>query len=333
MLSQTASFKPSDLHVIAVVHNPLRFKSRHELFRRFVKQCRDAGVTLHVVEASFGDRVHDHTDLGLDVHTTVVQFQELWLKESLINVGFSRLPANWKYAAWVDADIEFLRDDWAIETIHQLQHYRIVQMFATAADLGPDGEIMQVFNGFGYSKAKGLPEWVSGDRPAIIDSDGYYCHTIPGQKSQGKFWHPGFAWAIRRETFDNLGGMIDWSVLGSADHMMALAWIGKIHKSVPDKLHPNYMRHALIYQERAQEHVRGDIGYVPGTIVHSFHGKKRDRGYVPRWKILQEHQYDPERDIRRDHQGLVQLTRPGERMRDDLRTYFRSRNEDSIDPE
>ena len=54
---------------------------------------------------------------------------------------------------------------------------------------------------------------------------------------------------------------------------------------------------------------------------------------MDRWKLLRKWQYDPERDIRRDHQGLVQLTRSGERLRDDLRAYFRSRNEDSIDLE
>ena len=46
-----------------------------------------------------------------------------------------------------------------------------------------------------------------------------------------------------------------------------------------------------------------------------------------------EAELDPDRDIRKDHQGLLQLTRAGERMRNDLRGYFRSRNEDSIDLE
>lgn len=340
MKSQT-SFDPSELHVIAVVHNPLRFKSRHRLFGEFVTRMKQAGVTLHIIEAAFGDRWHDHVEPGVDRHVLLVQNQELWVKESMISIGFSRLPDDWKYAAWIDGDVSFARLDWAEETIHQLQHYRIVQMFQTAADLGPEGEIMQVFNGFGYSKAAGLPELLNGSdakrAPHEHCADYYYdgnCPPcIPGQPGQGKFWHPGFAWAIRRDTFDNLGGMIDWSILGSADHMMALAWIGKVNRAVPSGMHPNFLRYAQIYQELSDEHVRGDIGYVPGTLLHWFHGKKRDRRYVDRWEILKKWQYDPERDIRRDHQGLIQLTRAGERMRDDLRTYFRSRHEDSIDLE
>ena len=324
------------MHVIAVVHNPLRFKSRHRLFQDFVKRCQQAGVTLHIVEAAFGDRYHDHVEDGVDRHVLLVQNQELWVKESMINIGFSRLPADWKYAAWIDGDVSFARMDWAQETIHQLQHYRIVQMFQTAADLGPEGEIMQVFNGFGYSKVAGLPTILnSSDLSRRSDSDYYYYDSgCTGRGSRkGKFWHPGFAWAIRRETFDSLGGMIDWSILGSADHMMALAWIGQIRRGVPGGLHPNFLRRAEIYQELSDEHVRGDVGYVPGTLLHWFHGKKRDRRYVDRWNILKRWNYDPDRDIRRDHQGLMQLTRSGERMRDDLRNYFRSRNEDSIDIE
>lgn len=336
------SFDPSQLHVVAVVHNPLRFRSRHRLFHDFVRRCVDAGVTLHVIEARFGDRVCDHTEPGVDWHTVVVQHQELWVKESLINIGLSRLPDDAKWVAWIDGDVEFVRPDWARETIHQLQHYRVVQMFQTAADLGPEGEIMQVFNSFGWSRATGQPEVLIGADERARDPADYYHYygagelAATGQAASGparKFWHPGFAWAMRRSTLDEMGSLIDWSVLGSADHMMALAWIGKVHRAIPSGLHPNYARHAELFQERCTEVVRGDVGYVPGSIVHHWHGKKRDRRYVDRWEILKRHAYDPERDIRRDSQGLVQLTRPGERLRDDLRGYFRSRNEDSIDKE
>ncbi len=332
MLSRD-SFDPSELHVIAVVHNPLRFRSRRRLFNDFTTRCHEAGVTLHVVEAAFGDRLHDHVERGAERHTLMVQDQELWVKESMIRVGLSRLPADAKYVAWIDGDVSFTRNDWAQETIHQLQHYRIVQMFQTAADLGPEGEIIQVFNGFGYSRAMGLPEFLnSSPVPSYYYGGPGLNGQVPTDRPGRKFWHPGFAWAARRETLDQIG-MIDWSVLGSADHMMALAWIGRVERAVPTGLHPNYLRHALMYQELCSEHVRGDVGYVPGTLVHWWHGKKRDRRYIDRWEILQRHGYDPERDVRRDTQGLVQLSRVGERMRDDLRNYFRSRNEDSIDLE
>lgn len=332
-----ASFTPDQLHVIAVVHNPLRFRSRDVLFQQFVQHMQAAGVTLHVVEAAFGERHHRHSDLGAHTHTLFQHSNEIWMKEAMINAGFSRLPDDWKYAAWIDGDVHFARPDWATETIHQLQHYRVVQMFQTAADLGPTGEIVDVHNSFGWSYAAGLPKWVHGNAPEAAVHDGldYYFYddseSLGGTRPAGKFWHPGYAWAIRRKAFDDLGGLIDWSGLGSADHMMALAMIGEVEKSIPGNLHPNYLRHARLWQELAAEHIRGDMGFVPGTITHSWHGRKRERFYVPRWEILRKHAYDPERDIRRDHQRMVHFTRPGERLRDDMRTYFRSRNEDGVE--
>lgn len=55
---------------------------------------------------------------------------EIWLKENSLNLGFARLPPDWKYAAWIDADVTFARPDWACETVHQLQHNPVVQMWS-----------------------------------------------------------------------------------------------------------------------------------------------------------------------------------------------------------
>jgi hypothetical protein len=89
-----------------------------------------------------------------------------------------------------------------------------------------------------------------------------------------------------------------------------------------------------IWQDRAKA-LRQDLGYVPGTIVHHWHGKKAQRHYWTRKKVLVESQFDPTTDVSRDSQGIWQLHDDGTdrfiKLRDGLRRYFRSRNEDSID--
>jgi hypothetical protein len=65
-----------------------------------------------------------------------------------------------------------------------------------------------------------------------------------------------------------------------------------------------------------------------------WHGRKQQRGYVERWKILTGNNYDPDTDLKKDPQGLWQLVVESPRqikMRDEIRAYFRSRNEDSRD--
>jgi hypothetical protein len=87
----------------------------------------------------------------------------------------------------------------------------------------------------------------------------------------------------------------------------------------------------LTWQDRANTHIRQNIGYMPGTIYHHWHGRKKDRRYVERWQILLKHGYDPDQDLQRDWQGLYRLSDKGLRMRADLREYFHIRNEDSTE--
>lgn len=321
--------KPVDrdgFHVIAVISNPQRFKARYHLFKQFEKHMKHHGANLHVVEQSFGIRPNElveeefesKTIFGLPVEkhhkkTNYIHLrteEELWHKENMINIGISRLPADWKYVAWIDADVTFMRDDWIEETIHQLQHYHVVQMFQTCVDTGPHGETITVHKSFCYQ----------------------YLHNMH-YKRDYNFWHPGYAWAATREAIDALGGLVDYAILGAGDHHMAHALIGQVHHSYPGNIHAHYKLMLHDWQERAEKYLKRDIGYVPGTIVHHWHGKKKDRKYIERWDILTKNDFDPVIDIKKDWQGLYQLDTNKVKLRDGIRAYFRQRNEDSIDLE
>ena len=308
-----ATGEPQKLHVIAVISNPARYASRYELYEKFSAHVRTQPLAvLHTVELAFGDRPFEIPDAELRVRS----FSEVWHKENLINLMLQRLPANWQKVAWIDADVEFQRKDWVVETLQQLEHFQIVQMFQSAVDLGPQGEVIGAHNGFAWSYMAGKP------RPQKQKSGYSYPH-----------WHPGFAWAANREAIDYLGGLYDVSVLGSGDHLMAWSLIGE--NMLPGDMSDGYIKSLQDWQDRAQRLINRDIGYVPGTLVHFFHGKKRDRRYNSRWEILSKYEFDPFLDLKRDSQGLYQLDLDGtDRMnnfRDELRGYFKSRNEDSID--
>jgi hypothetical protein len=112
-----------------------------------------------------------------------------------------------------------------------------------------------------------------------------------------------------------------------------MSMIAAAQQSFASDVTSEYARHVMRWQERCEKHIRRDVGFVPGTILHSFHGKKKDRGYQDRWKILIKNKFDPELDLMRDHQGLYKLTDRSIKLRDEIRRYFRSRNEDSRDVE
>ncbi len=312
----------STLHVVTCVSNPARFESRYRLARIFMEEMsRTSNIKLYVAEAAYGDRHHEVTDDWVPAgpgrvdhhpwHLRVRTDSEIWIKENLINLAVARLlPRDWKYVAWVDADVAFRDPDWAMETLHELQHFHIVQPWRHALDLGSRGEVLTTFESFGH-------RWQEGGRPPKGSNLDYY----------SKLGHPGYAWACTRSFWEATGGLIDHGILGSGDRHMAYGCVGLAGKSLHQKLSPGYKRRVLDWERRARRITNGQVGYVPGRIEHSWHGKKSARGYSSRWNIILEHGFDPERHLTYDHQGLIQLVGKPDLEHSILR-YNRSRDED-----
>ena len=311
----TLPIRPVDapLYVVTPIINPSRYRSRYALYRDFEKYITDAGAVLYTVEAAYGDRVFEISDAANPRHIRLRTNHEVWHKENLINIGVSRLPTDWKYVAWIDADVQFARPDIVEETIHQLQHFSVVQMFSHSTDLGPRHEPLGSFAGF-------VARWMGHD------------HTMPPTEDRYEVWHPGYAWACRRDAWDHLGGLVDIGIVGSADFYMALGLIGEMARGLNDEIIrecPVYTEWCFEWQARAETYIKRNIGFVEGLLLHYFHGAKKNRFYINRSAILWQNRFDPSRDVKRDWQGMWQLTDQKSRLRDQLRTYFRSRDEDN----
>ena len=65
---------------------------------------------------------------------------------------------------------------------------------------------------------------------------------------------------------DKLGGLIDFAILGGADNHVAHALIGNAKASLPGSPGSRYAEHILRWEERAERHIRRNIGVVPGLI-------------------------------------------------------------------
>ncbi len=65
-------------------------------------------------------------------------------------------------------------------------------------------------------------------------------------------------------------------------------------------------------------------------VIHAYHGTMKNRAYVERGDILHENEFNPDSDICYDSQGVLRLTGNKPRLRDDIRAYFRARNEDDL---
>jgi hypothetical protein len=302
------------LHVVTCISNPLRWKSRIRIYRDFERHMIESGVRLTIVECALGERPFELNDTPGVSHVGVRHHTFSFNKECLLNLGIQdvvRRDPDARYIATIDADVRFRQKGWAAETVHALQRFDVVQPWVDCYDLGPNGEHLELHRSFGKLWADQTP-LIQGPNAAY----GPY-----------QFGHPGYAWAYRRSVLSELGLLVETAVLGAADHHMAMAFIGRVMDSVPRNLGPNYIAPLVRWQDRARRFGM-NMGYVPGTIEHDFHGSKRKRRYIERWDILHKHNFDPITDLIKNEFGVTELAgnKPGLRM--DIERYFSERSED-----
>lgn len=321
----------SRFYVITVISNSARYKRRYELYWKFKKMVEDAGVKLLTVEQAFGQRPFMVTDPNNPMHIQVRSIEELWIKENMINVGvqhITRLDPLAREVAWVDADCFAMVPaiDWFEETWHALQHYEFVQMWEHLINFGPQNQpitgpqlsFMATYAAMGFQ----------------VPKERNVKHTLAGHSGVISLGRPGLAWAANISALNAVGGLIDYCILGSGDWHMAHGLVGAMEVRGQEHKLSAYSRALLDWQEKAERWIKRDVGYVPVTVGHWFHGNKVDRKYPTRGKVLIDNQYDPRTDIKYDAHGILQLEtwEPRQiRLRDQIRDYFATRNEDSID--
>lgn len=357
---------PADLskfYVVTVISNPRRFKRRYELYLKFAEMCQASGVNLITVEQAFGERQFMVTESNNPMHVQVRGVDEIWIKENMMNLGAQRAALlGAREVAALDADcfamIPFR--EWMEATWHALQHYEIVQMWQWLLNFGPNDELIgdaqPSFMYFYEAHDFSIPKNWWAPQPATIDTKplapaatDYVSGSsvlMPGSRfRQDQFGRPGLGWAMNVTAGNHIGWWLDKCILGSGDWHGAHSFVGacteqttlvgtlKGHGSQEYAI-PTYTQYILSYQERCEHWIKRDVGYVPVTVGHWWHGKYKDRKYGSRGKILVENQYNPYTDIKYDVHGVLQLETVSARqirLRDQCRAYFKERMEDSID--
>jgi hypothetical protein len=296
------------LHVVMVISNPCYFKRRYQLARQFMLRMeKEENIILYVVELCYKKQNFILTQKGNKKHLQLRTEHPLWHKENMINLGIKKLlPLDWKAVAWIDSDIEFESNTWALDTLKILNgHSDIVQLFSHAVDMNYDETTMKIFNSGGYQHEKGYKYKGGGN----ID-----------------FWHPGYAWACSREAYEKMGNIYDMAILGSGDNIIMMGLLGCVDRAINNDNTEGYLNTCYEYQDKIRK-LR--YGYVPGVIRHYFHGSKVNRKYSERWLILIENKYDPLLHLERDENGLLIPNKDFPlKLLEDIMNYFEQRNED-----
>lgn len=303
----------SDFWVITSHFNPARYKTKRQNFDRFLDGMNAVGANVLVAELAFGDE-----EFELEPGENVLQLRAqdvMWQKEGLLNAAAARLPASCRKVGWFDADILFKEPDWLERTCEALEHHVVVQPFSHAVRLNRDNRD----DGTGQCDDSFAACFVRDPRPARIAQYDRHGHT-------------GYAWAARRELFEQCG-LYDVCLTGSGDHLMAHAFAAGMVRS-PCMGHTfgrsrEYAQHFLNWGIRARDLVGGKLGVVPGRILHLWHGDLADRRYAQNERDFRTLHFDPDRHVQHDDNGLLQWTGDAPQvLKDWTLGLFGSRNED-----
>ena len=300
------------LNVIIVISNPCLYARRYILAKEFIKrmEMEEEHINLFVVELIYGckNQIYILTDKNNKNHLQIKTDIPIWHKENMINLGVKYLlPEKWKAFAWIDADIEFESCTWALDTLKLLNGtFDILQIWSHAADLDENENSMQNFTSAGYQYIKS--------------------NMIFKQNNGLNFSHPGYAWAITRKAYEKIGGLYELSILGSGDHNMMMSLFGLGIQSINNFTTDNYKKSIIEYEKNIKK-LR--FAYVPGVIRHYYHGSKKNRKYMERWKILVDNKFDPYEHLTHDDKGiLIPTDKCPKQLLDDIMIYFKERNED-----
>lgn len=307
------SHAPSDLAIVTCYFNSENYETKLNNYLAFKSNLTRIGLPCFTVECTFGEGL-----FVLEGDVLRVQARDvMWQKERLLNLAIQALPGRFTKVAWLDCDLLFQDDDWAQNTSRLLDKCTVVQPFKWVVRL-PRGHTSYLGAG---EKWKSFGAVYKKDKKALLG---------------GRFdahGHTGFAWAARREVLAE-HGLYDACIAGSGDHMIAHAVCGDHRSICIDRIigrNSAYRRSFEDWAMRIASATQGRLGYVPGTLLHLWHGDIINRRYVDRNRELEQFSFDPQQDLQLGPTGCWEWTARTPQLRDWAIRYFSSRREDGED--
>ena len=309
------------LWAVTSYFNPIGYRRRHDNYRVFRRQL---ALPLVAVELSFNGRFElqpEDAETLIQIHGRDV----MWQKERLLNVAVQALPASCTQVAILDCDVVFARPDWTDALSRTLERFPLAQPFSTVHYIEPE-------------VAFDTPEALTCDftRPSVagLFAQGLTARHImlefksrgPGSRSTGH------ALAARRELLA-AHGFYDAHIIGGGDTVMMAAALGLFETVLQyHSLSAERLAYYLDWARPFHRDVRGEIGCVPGDLIHLWHGDISDRGTFDRHRRFAEFGFNPAQDIAVESSGCWRWNSDKPAMHQFVRDYFVSRYEDGRQP-
>lgn len=306
--AQYAPLIRQDIGIVLAYYSPCNFKLPRANLLRVVQHFADAGYPVAVVEAVMPGAVPltelPECCIHKQIPATVKNI--LFLKENLYNIGAALLPHP--KLVFMDADLEFSRRDWLNATSELLEEYDVMQPFSNAV-------------------------WRARDNITTLIDRRCAAHCLMYDEApNGDVYHPGFAWAFRREFFEAIGGWYEDHPVGGGDTGFWFA----LDNRMPKTSTINYWLNCnnLFATTRAFSAYRARVlAYNPkltylknNAALHLWHGTREKRQYVSRNIDYLPPLVDNDYPVKRGTNGLMEWLDENNGVR--CLQYFQSREED-----
>ena len=274
------------------------YKRPRQNMMRFLRYCDSLGLPVYGVEilAPWQD-----VPLTRDCRNwrvlKAVDNQLLFQKEAALNIAQTLAPPEVDRLILCDGDLFFLNPCWALETSIKLEQFYAVQPY-------------------------GLAKWTDQSGQAFFERVSCARNKI----ANPNIAHPGFAWALRRSFWHEVGGLYPFGIGGGGDFALACGLMGKELPAwnMQEIGQPNLY---MAWHRRCSAWSQGRITSLDGVVYHDWHGDVKNRRYCDRHTLFTG--LDAEKHLRLADNGLVEFTEASPaHWRDNLMMFFRYRNED-----
>jgi len=311
--------KVEDLAVVSCYFNPLNYKSRLENYKIFRESITKTKVRFLTVELAFGEDSFHLSEFPEVLKIRTNKDNIMWQKERLLNIGIKKLiDEGYQKIAWLDADIVFDNPSWPEMISKCLDEENLCQVFSSVYRDENSNNVIKYIGSARYQKEK--------NKLSIEES------------------RCGFGWAAKTEI---LKKCLLYDKIIASPEADALIFLGSffsddkkkkgiLNSDVISRLNPELRKDYISWAEEWGRLIEGKVGYIKTDIHALYHGDIRDRNYQNSSQIYKKYNFNPKKDLEIRPEGCYSLEDSKQEMRDEIKKYFISRNEDrrfEINPE
>lgn len=298
---------PKDIAVIVPYFNAANDKT---VYKNAV-EARAQFKERHKIDHYIIELVYPSSNPGLSFADSHKLYSNsiMWQKERLLNFMFKELGNQYKAFLWCDSDVVFTSETFATDACEALERSNFIQPFS---------------NSFRLSKESSSVFFETGNILPHDEGTQYLQGAVSCYKS-GKcrglmVGDIGLAWGATKEWLEKARGLVDWGILGGGDYF-TLSCINGFRNPYITSWFDFKLN---LYYKNLPKTV---IDFVPGNVIHLYHGKVKNRRYKDRYEIAKKYDYNPITDIKISG-GTFEWASDKPDFHQEVKDYFFQRAED-----